>query len=186
MPHHQGAPLLRDRSAHGYGAPRVTECSTQGCWSRPAPHHAGHDPRPRHAGPCTSGLGGARAHALLQPCAGTAGSEKGAMAVLDDAEATTYRMLQQVLQNHYTAHTLCLPYTLVACGALVALVCAQADAPPGALESLVAHMLADLKRLTRARRATPRAVPCGVPSSRDPGTPRPERGGLPGACPVPP
>ena len=32
---------------------------------------------------------------------GTAGSEKGAMAVLDDAEATTYRMLQQVLQNHY-------------------------------------------------------------------------------------
>jgi hypothetical protein len=69
------------------------------------------------------------------------------MAVLDDAEATTYHMLQQVLQNHYTAHTLCLPYTLVACGALVALVSAQVDAPPGALESRVAHLLADLKRL---------------------------------------
>jgi hypothetical protein len=30
---------------------------------------------------------------------GTAGPEKGAMAVLDDAEATTYHMLQHVLQN---------------------------------------------------------------------------------------
>jgi hypothetical protein len=81
------------------------------------------------------------------------------MAVLDDAEATTYRMLQQVLQNHYTTSTLCLPYTLVACGALVALVCAQVDAPPGALESRVAHLLADLKRLTRARRTTPPLAP---------------------------
>jgi len=68
-------------------------------------------------------------------------------------------MLQQVLQNHYMAHTLCLPYTLVACGALVALVCAQADAPPGALESRVAHLLADLKRLTRARWTTPPLAP---------------------------
>jgi hypothetical protein len=66
------------------------------------------------------------------------------MAVLDDAEATTYHMLQHVLQNHYTAYMLCLPYTLVACGALVALVCAQADETPGALESRVAHLLADL------------------------------------------
>ena len=65
---------------------------------------------------------------------GTAGPEKGAMAVLDDAEATTYHMLQHVLQNHYTTSTLCLPYTLVACGALVTLVCAQVDEPPGALE----------------------------------------------------
>src|SRR5262245_15638509 len=81
------------------------------------------------------------------------------MAVLDDAEATTYRMLQHVLQNHYTAHTLCLPYTLVACGALVALVCAQADATPDALESRVAHLLADLKRLTRARRTAPPLAP---------------------------
>jgi hypothetical protein len=71
------------------------------------------------------------------------------MTFLDDAEATTYHMLQQVLQNHYTAHTLCLPYTLVA------LVSAQVDEPPGALESRVAHMLADLKRSTRARRTTP-------------------------------
>ena len=81
------------------------------------------------------------------------------MAVLDDAETTTYHMLQQVLQNHYTAHTLCLPYTLVACGALVALVYAQVDAPPGALESRVSHLLADLKRLTRARRTTPPLAP---------------------------
>ena len=81
------------------------------------------------------------------------------MAVLDDAEATTYHMLQQVLQNHYTTYTLCLPYTLVACGALVALVCAQADGPPGALESRVAHLLADLKRLTRARRTAPPLAP---------------------------
>ena len=75
------------------------------------------------------------------------------MAVLDDAEATTYRMLQHVLQNHYTTYTLCLPYTLVA------LVCAQVDAPQGALESRVAHLLADLKRLTRARRTAPPLAP---------------------------
>jgi hypothetical protein len=90
---------------------------------------------------------------------GTAGPEKGAMAVLDDAEATTYHMLQHVLQNHYTTYTLCLPYTLVACGALVALVYAQVDEPPGALESRVAHLLADLKRLTRARRLAPPLAP---------------------------
>jgi len=48
---------------------------------------------------------------------------------------------------------LCLPYTLVACGALVALVCAQVDEPQGTLESLVAHTLADLKHSTRARRS---------------------------------
>jgi hypothetical protein len=77
------------------------------------------------------------------------------MAFLDDAEVTTYRMLQQVLQNHYMAHKLCLPYTLVACGALVALVCAELDETQGALESVMAHTLTDLKRYTRARRTTP-------------------------------
>ena len=88
-----------------------------------------------------------------------AGSEKGAMTFLDDAEATTYRMLQQVLQNHYTTSTLCLPYTLVACGALVALVCAQLDETRGALESVMAHMLADLKHSTRARQTAPPLAP---------------------------
>jgi hypothetical protein len=81
------------------------------------------------------------------------------MAFLDDAETTTYRMLQQVLQNHYMAHKLCLPYTLVACGALVALVCAQLDETRGALESVMAHMLADLKHSTRARRSAPPLAP---------------------------
>src|SRR5262249_21592978 len=52
-----------------------------------------------------------------------------------------------------TAYMLCLPYTLVACGALVALVCAQVHEPQGTLESLVAHTLADLKHSTRARRS---------------------------------
>src|SRR5256712_7140770 len=86
---------------------------------------------------------------------GTAGPEKGAMAFLDDAEATTYSMLKQVLQNHCTTQTLCFPHTLVACGALVALVCAQRGETRGALEPMVAHMLADLKRYTRARRTAP-------------------------------
>jgi hypothetical protein len=81
------------------------------------------------------------------------------MAFLDDAEATTYRMLQQVLQNHYMTYKLCLPYTLVACGALVALVCAQLDETRGALESVMAHMLADLKHSTRARRSAPPLAP---------------------------
>jgi hypothetical protein len=75
------------------------------------------------------------------------------MAVLDDAEATTYYMLQHVLQNHYTTYTLCLPYTLVA------LVCAQVDEPPGALEPAVVHALADLKRYTRARWSAPPLAP---------------------------
>jgi hypothetical protein len=81
------------------------------------------------------------------------------MALLDDAEAATYTMLKQVLQNHCTTSTLCLPHTLVACGALVALVCAQRDEPRGALEPVVAHTLADLKRYTRARWAAPPLAP---------------------------
>src|SRR5215831_12479303 len=90
---------------------------------------------------------------------GTAGPEKGAMAFLDDAEATTYSMLKQVLHNHCATHTLCLPHTLVACGALVALVGAQRDETRGALEPVVAHMLADLKHSTRARRSAPPLAP---------------------------
>jgi hypothetical protein len=81
------------------------------------------------------------------------------MAFLDDAEATTYRMLQHVLQNHYMTYKLCLPYTLVACGALVALVCAQRDETRGALESVMAHTLADLKRYTQARQTAPPLAP---------------------------
>jgi hypothetical protein len=90
---------------------------------------------------------------------GTASPEKGAMAFLDDAETTTYRMLKQVLHNHCSTHTLCLPHTLVACGTLVALVGAQRDATRDALEPVVAHMLADLKHYTRARRNAPPLAP---------------------------
>jgi hypothetical protein len=81
------------------------------------------------------------------------------MAFLDEAEATTYTMLKQVLQNHCTTQTLCLPHTLVACGALVALVCAQRDETRDALETAVAHTLADLKRYTRARWSAPPLAP---------------------------
>ena len=81
------------------------------------------------------------------------------MAFVDEAEATTYTMLKQVLQNHYTTQTLCFPHTLVACGALVALVGAQLDETRDALEPVVAHALADLKRYTRARRTAPPLAP---------------------------
>jgi len=81
------------------------------------------------------------------------------MAVLDDAEATTYSMLKQVLQNHCTTQTLCLPHTLVTCGALVAWVCAHLDEPRGTLEPVVAHTLAALKREARARLSTPPLAP---------------------------
>src|SRR5215468_2321837 len=81
------------------------------------------------------------------------------MAFLDDAEATTYSMLKQVLQNHCTTQTLCLPHTLVACVALVALVCAQLDETRDALEPAVAYTLTDLKRYTRARRTAPPLAP---------------------------
>jgi hypothetical protein len=63
------------------------------------------------------------------------------MAFLEDAEATTYSMLKQVLQNHCTTQTLCLPHTLVACGTLVALVCAQLDETRDALEPAVAQVV---------------------------------------------
>ena len=75
------------------------------------------------------------------------------MAFVDDAEATTYTMLKQVLQNHCTTQTLCFPHTLVA------LVCAQRDETRDALEPAVAHTLADLKRYTRVRRTAPPLAP---------------------------
>jgi hypothetical protein len=81
------------------------------------------------------------------------------MAFLDDAEAATYTMLKQVLQNHCTTSTLCFPHTLVTCGALVAFVCAQLDETRDALEPVVAHTLADLKRYTQARRTVPPLAP---------------------------
>ena len=81
------------------------------------------------------------------------------MAFLDDAEAPTYSMLKHVLQNHCTTHRLCLPHTLVTCGALVAFVCAQRDETRGALEPMLAHTLADLKHSTRARRTAPPLAP---------------------------
>src|SRR5262247_127216 len=91
------------------------------------------------------------------------------MAFQDEAEATTYTMLKQVLQNHCTTQTLCLPHTLVACGALVALVGAQRDETRGALGPVVTHMLADLKRSTRARQSAPPLAPfpaeCLAPES---------------------
>ena len=103
-------------------------------------------------------------HARLQHTRGTACPEKGAMAFLDEAEATTYTMLKQVLQNHCTTQTLCLPHTLVACGALVALVCAQRDETRDALEPVVVHTLADLKHLTQARRTTHWSQLKGLPT----------------------
>ena len=67
--------------------------------------------------------------------------------------------VQRVLKNHYKMYKIFLIYTLVVCGALVALACVQVDETQGALESLVAHTLADLKRYTRARRTTPSLAP---------------------------
>ena len=46
---------------------------------------------------------------------------KGTMAFLDTAETRTYAMLQQVLRNHATLHTLSFPHTMGTCGALFAL-----------------------------------------------------------------
>src|SRR5215472_9635902 len=139
------------------------------CWSlpttttlRPVPVGPGRHTCPPAArcsiGPSGQGRGEA-SQARPPPATSRAGPEKGAMAFLDDAEATTYTMLKQVLQNHCTTQTLCWPHTLVACGALVALVCAQRDETRDALEPAVAHTLTDLKRLTRARRTAPPLAP---------------------------
>ena len=147
--------------AHDNRAPHA--CSTPRDGKRPCEASEARPPTRRMA---VGGPSGARTPHDSTPSSsherGTAGPEKGAMAFLDDTEATTYTMLKQVLQNHCTTQTLCLPHTLVACGALVALVCAQLDETHGALEPVVAHTLADLKRYTRARRTAPPLAPFPV------------------------
>jgi hypothetical protein len=80
---------------------------------------------------------------------------KDAMAFLDTAETQTYTMLQQVLHNHTTLHTLSFPHTLGTCGALFALLCAQLDVPGDALDTEVTRLLTALKQETRARQTLP-------------------------------
>ena len=77
------------------------------------------------------------------------------MAFLDTGETRTYAMLQQVLRNHTTLHTLSFPHTLGTCGALVALLCAQLDAPGDDLDTEVTQLLATLKQETWARHTLP-------------------------------
>ena len=77
------------------------------------------------------------------------------MAFLDAAETRTYAMLQQVLRNHAILHTLSFPHTMGTCGALVALLSAQLDAPDDDLETEVTQLLATLTQETRARQTLP-------------------------------
>ena len=77
------------------------------------------------------------------------------MAFLDAAETRTYAMLQQVLRNHAILHTLSFPHTMGTCGALVALLSAQLDAPDDDLDAEVTQLLATLKQETRARETLP-------------------------------
>ena len=88
------------------------------------------------------------------------------MAFLDTAETRTYAMLQQALRNHTTLHTLSFPHTLGTCGALVALLSAQLDAPDDDLDTEVAQLLAALKQETRARQTLPplHAFPAALPT----------------------
>ena len=88
------------------------------------------------------------------------------MAFLDAAETRTYAMLQQVLRNHAILHTLSFPHTLGTCGALVALLCAQLDAPDDDLDTEVTQLLATLKQETRARQTLPplHAFPAAFPT----------------------
>jgi hypothetical protein len=81
------------------------------------------------------------------------------MTFLDDAEATTYAMLKQVLQNHCTTHTLSFPHILVSCSALVALIGAQLDETRSDLACWVSRTLADLTRETRTRQTAPPLAP---------------------------
>ena len=98
------------------------------------------------------------------------------MAFLDAAETRTYAMLQQVLRNHAILHTLSFPHTMGTCGALVALLCAQLDAPDDDLDTEVTQLLATLKQETRARQTLPplHAFPAALPDPGDPGASRRE------------
>src|SRR5215475_6893642 len=112
-----GTTILLRRSAHLTVAPLVTVCDTHVhgsriCTASPWPLPATTTLRPAYVGPgrhtcppaapCSIGHRGQgrgeASQARPLPAASRAGPEKGAMAILDDAEVTTYRMLQQVLQ----------------------------------------------------------------------------------------
>jgi len=73
-------------------------------------------------------------------------------AFADPREATTYTMLQRVLQNHCTTHVMSLLAALTAAVLLLAGTCVQLCEAGGVEEdTLIQQMLAGLKQLVRTR-----------------------------------
>jgi hypothetical protein len=94
-------------------------------------------------------------------------------AFADRHEATTYTMLQRVLQNHGTTHGLSLLAMLTAAVVLFAGTCVPLCEAGGAEEgSLLRQMLAGLKQRVRTRQERMPLRPLGEADPNDPYDPR--------------
>src|SRR5262245_17617386 len=85
-----------------------------------------------------------------------------------DAEAATYRMLKQVLQNHVALQKMSILATSMACTGLLGDRCLECCAAGTAPREVVADILSWLKRGVRKRQTLPALLPFGKESARDP------------------
>ena len=85
-----------------------------------------------------------------------------------DAEAATYRMLKQVLQNHVALREMSILATSMACTGLLGDRCLECCAAGTAPHEVVADMLGWLKYGVRARQTLPALLPFGPASAHDP------------------
>ena len=91
----------------------------------------------------------------------------------DSREATTYTMLQRVLQNHGTTHGMSLLAVLTAAVLLLAGTCVQlCEAGSVAEDTLLQQMLAGLKQRVRTRQERVPRPPLAAAEDDDPHDPR--------------
>ena len=85
-----------------------------------------------------------------------------------DAEAATYRMLKQVLQNHVALQEMSILATSMVCTGLLGDRCLECCAAGTAPREVVADMLGWLKYGVRARQTLPALLPFEQASAYDP------------------
>ena len=84
------------------------------------------------------------------------------------AEAATYRMLKQVLQNHVALHKMSILATSMACTGLLGDRCLESCAAGITPPEVMATMLGWLKRGVRERQTVPALLPFGGASAHAP------------------
>ena len=85
-----------------------------------------------------------------------------------DAEAATYHMLKQVLQNHVALQEMSILATSMACTGLLGDRCLECCAAGTTPREVVADMLGWLRYGVRARQTLPALLPFGQASAHDP------------------